>query len=332
MENAIKLSRLTDSGGHSFHLKAHTAPANSFIPDYTAEIEEYWISPDKWRRTIRSKSFDQTIVVNGSRRWETNSSDYYPKWLNDIVIAMLDVAPQHLVDDIGQLPDTVVSGRGAAVRYQPSSTDGNVTNAWWGSVNIAPSGELTWISGKLFSAGFKNYARFHDKYIPRTVETFPPIPHGDVNTQVEVSDFSSADESMFSIEKPTPTEGQLRLVAMDEIAYRKAAIDPPAMKWPSVSRRPTSGVLSLYIVTDRAGTVREAQFITSDNMALRDGAEALIKQWRFKPTVVGGLPVEVETTMTFAFDTTIEGDQAKYKAASYYFKRCRDLTYPRTDG
>ena len=29
---------------------------------------------------------------------------------------------------------------------------------------------------------------------------------------------------------------------------------------------------------------------------------------------------------------TNEGDQAKYQAASYYFKRGRDLTYPRTDG
>ena len=331
VENAVKLSRLTDPGSYPFHLKAVTAPANSFIPDYTAEIEEYWVSPDKWRRTIRSKSFEQTVVVNGSERLEKNSGDYYPQWLNDIVVAMLEVAPQHLVNDVAQLPDTVVSGKAVSIRYQPSSTDGKATNAWWGSVNIAPSGLLTWISGRFFSAGFKGYIPFHGRYVPQTIETFPPVPHGDVNTQVNVADFSPADESMFAIEKPTPAEDQLRLVTMDEVEYRKAAIDPPAMRWPPVSRRPTTGVLSMYIVTDSAGKVREAKFITSNNMELREGAEALIKQWRFKPTTLDGVPVEVETTMTFAFETTIEGDQAKYQAASYYFKRCRDLTYPRTD-
>jgi Gram-negative bacterial TonB protein C-terminal len=236
------------------------------------------------------------------------------------------------VDDIGRLPDTVDSKGGASVRYQPSSTDGKATNAWWGSVTIAPPGVLTWISGKLFSAGFKDYVHFHERFIPRTVETFPLIPHGDVNTRVEVSDLSAVDESMFAIDKPTPQTDQLRLTTMDEIEYRKTAVDPPAMKWAPVMRRPTNGVLSLYIVTDKTGMVRETEFITSDNMALRESAEALIRQWRFKPTTVDGVPAEVETTMTFAFDTTIEGDQAKYQAASYYFKRGRDLTYPRTGG
>ncbi|MGH9500930.1 MAG: energy transducer TonB [Terriglobales bacterium] len=332
VQNAIKLSRLTVPGENPFHLKATSHPANSFIPDYTAEIEEYWISPDKWRRTIRSKTFEQTIIVNGPKRLEKSSDDYYPKWINDIVIAILEAAPQHLLNDIEQLPDTVVPGKAASVRYQPSSTDGTVTNAWWGSVDLAPNGVLKWISGKLFSAGFKNYTDFHGKSIPQVVETFPPIPHGDVNTEVEVSDFSPSDESMFAIETPTPAKDQLRLVAMNEIEYRKTAIDPPVMKWESVSRRPTTGVLSLYIVTDKAGKVREAEFITSNNMALRENAEALVKQWRFKPATVDGVPVQVETTMTFAFDTSIEGDQAKYQAASYYFKRARDLTYPRTDG
>jgi TonB family protein len=332
VEKSIQLSRLTEPGARPFHLKAVTGPANSFIPDYIAEIEEHWVAPDKWRRTIRSKSFEQTIVVNGSKRTEMNSSDYYPKWLNDVVVAIIEVAPQQLVNEVAKLPDTVVSGTKTSVRYQPSSTDGKVTNTWWGSVEFAPPGVLTWISGKHFSAGFKDYTLFHDKHVAQAIETFPPIPHGDVNTRVEVSDFSPIDESLFAIEKPTPVEDQIRLVSMDEVEYRKTAIDPPVMKWAPVARRPTVGVLSLYIVTDKTGKVRDAKFITSNNMALQESAEALIRQWRFKPTTVDGVPAEVQTTMTFAFDTTIEGDQANYQAASYYFKRGRDLTYPRTDG
>jgi Gram-negative bacterial TonB protein C-terminal len=325
-------SRLTDRGTLPFHFKAVTHPANSFIPDYTAEIEEYWVAPDKWRRTIRAKTFEQTIIVNGPNRFEHSSSDYYPKWLNDIVIALVGVVPDHLISDIGKLPDTVESGRSVVVKYQPSSTDGKVVNQWWGTVELGSTGMLTFISGKYFSAGYDNYTRFHGKVVAQTVETFPPIEHGDVLTHVDLSDFSPVDDSLFAIESPTPAKDQIRVVSLDEIEYRKLAVDEPQMKWAPVPRRPTSGVLSLYIVTDKAGSVREAEFITSNNMELRASAEELVRQWRFKPTYTDGIPAEVETTMTFAFDTTVEGDQAKYRAASYYFKRARDLTYPRTDG
>ena len=61
---------------------------------------------------------------------------------------------------------------------------------------------------------------------------------------------------MFAVEKPTSAEDQVRFIVMNEVEYRKLAIDPPVMKWPPVSRRPTSGVLSMYIVTDKTGGVR----------------------------------------------------------------------------
>jgi TonB family protein len=329
---SISLSRLREKDTRPFHLKAVTSPANSFIPDYTATIEEYWVAPDRWRRTIRSKSFEQTVVVNGSKRLEHNSSDYYPKWLNDIAVALTDVAPDPVVSDIRALTDTVPLGESSSVRYQPSSTDGKVTNAWWGSVQFAPPGVLTWISGKGFSAAFKDYVKFHGKYLAQTVETFPMIPHGDVKTHVEVSDYDAPDDSLFDVDKPTPPEDQICLVSMKESDYRKDAVDVPEMKWAPVQSQPTTGVLSLYIVTDKTGKVREARLITSNNMAMGDNAEELIRKWTFKPHFVDGVPAEVQTTMTFAFNTTIEGDQAKYQAASYYFKRGRDLTYPRTDG
>ncbi len=332
VQNAVGLSCLTGPGAHPFHLKATTTPANSFIPDYTAEIEEYWISPTKWRRIIRSKSFDQTIVVNGNRRFEKSSNDYYPKWLNDIVVTLFDIAPQELIDRTAKLPDTVEAGKPTKIKYQPSSTDGKVTNMWWSSVEFNRDGLLTWISGELFGAGFDHYREFHGKQVAQNVETFPPIPHGDVSTRVEVSDYASEDDSMFAVETPTPPQDQLRIVRVNEIEYRKSAMNQPEMRWAPVKRRPTAGVLSLSIVTDKFGKVREADFITSNNMDIRENAESLVRQWQFKPTIIDGVPAEVETTMTFAYETTVEGDQGKYEAASSYFKRGRDLTYPRTDG
>lgn len=147
-----------------------------------------------------------------------------------------------------------------------------------------------------------------------------------------MSDYDSPDDSLFEVDKPTPPEDQIRLVTIEESTYRSDAVDVPEMKWAPVQSQPTAGVLSLYIVTDKAGKVREAKLITSNNMAMADNAEELVRKWTFKPQFIDGVPAEIQTTMTFAFDTTIEGNQAKYQAASFYFKHGRDLTYPRTDG
>ena len=51
-EKAIQQSQLTLPGSAAFHLKATMADVNGTHPEYKADLEEYWVSPTKWRRTI----------------------------------------------------------------------------------------------------------------------------------------------------------------------------------------------------------------------------------------------------------------------------------------
>jgi Gram-negative bacterial TonB protein C-terminal len=335
LDSAIQQSRLTQPGSAPFHLTATSAPANSDSTGHIAEIEEYWVSPEKWRRTIRSKDFEQTVIVNGKLRFEQNSSDYYPKWLNDIVTALFEVVPAGAIQQVSMLaPGPFSIGPvGGGMNYHPTSSDGTVTVSWGGRIEFDPTGVLTWISSTESSAGFKNFQPFHGKSVARFIETFPPVPRGDVHTQItELTDLKDPDESMFAVPSPTPPEQQIRTVQVPEVEYRKLAIDPPVMKWPPVTVRPTSGTLVTYVVTDRNGKVRDCEFIISNNLSIGDGAVELVKGWHFKPFLVDGVPVQVGTTMTFAYDTEIVGEQAKFQAASYYFKQGRDRTYPRTEG
>ena len=306
---------------------------------YHAEIEVVLgLAPDKWKRTIKATDFEQTIIVNGNSRFEKDSADYLPKWLNDVVAALFEVVPPETIDEIGKLDEEIPLPDGKPgewnVSYSPTSTDGKTTVSWGGRVVFdRRTGVINRIFAKGFSADFTFYESFHDQQVARNIETFPPAPRGDITTRItELGDLDSPDESMFEISRPTPPEEQLRMVQIPEAEYRKLAIDPPVLKWPPVKVRPTSGSLATYIVTDRTGSVREARFIISNNMSIADGAVELVKTLKFKPLVVDSVPVQVETTLTFNFDTTIKGDQANFQAASYYFKRGRDLTYPRTDG
>src|SRR5882724_7143900 len=66
-DHAVQQSKLTLTGGTPFHLKAHIANAGATKPEYSADVEEYWVSPEKWRRTVQSRGFTQTLIANSGK-------------------------------------------------------------------------------------------------------------------------------------------------------------------------------------------------------------------------------------------------------------------------
>src|SRR6185437_15066806 len=66
-DQAVQQSKLTMAGGTPFHLKAHIASTGAPKPEYSADVEEYWLSPEKWRRTVETAGFSQTLIANGGQ-------------------------------------------------------------------------------------------------------------------------------------------------------------------------------------------------------------------------------------------------------------------------
>jgi hypothetical protein len=106
-------SQITLPGSTPFHLKAAIVETTNPTSEYRAQIEEYWVSPEKWRRTIDSPSFSQTTIVNGDKVSEKDTGDYFPWWLNDFVTAIFD--------PLGPLVDPAVArpGKNVAVPQEP---------------------------------------------------------------------------------------------------------------------------------------------------------------------------------------------------------------------
>src|ERR1700686_72685 len=70
--NAVEQSKLTLPGSSPFHLKVTIAETTNQDSEYKAEVEEYWLSNEKWRRTVRSPHLAQTLIVNGDKAFEKN--------------------------------------------------------------------------------------------------------------------------------------------------------------------------------------------------------------------------------------------------------------------
>jgi periplasmic protein TonB len=61
-----------------------------------------------------------------------------------------------------------------------------------------------------------------------------------------------------------------------------------------------SGTVVVEVTVDEEGSVLSARPLSGPPL-LQDAAVAAAKGWRFKPTLLGGLPVKVIGTITFNF-------------------------------
>lgn len=306
VEHALEQSKLTVAGGAPFHLKAHIAAVGKAQPEYAADVEEYWLSPEKWRRTVKTLGFSQTLVVNGDNLSETLTGDYYPFWLHDLVTALFDPLPmaEQLKRMRGQL------------EIPEDSTKSNSCLNMQSKVGIAPvkntvpyvfcfGGKLGLLQAAItpgYRAQFTDYQPFKEKLVARTV-TAEFAPGLKISARItELARVANPKALRLTVEKATPAAEQMKTSQVGEDSARVLALSTPEILWPAVREGKTAGVLSLYISTDRSGQVREVWPLSSDNPELSEAARQQVLRWRYKPYLNAG-PSQMEAVLTFAFSS-----------------------------
>jgi TonB family protein len=75
-------------------------------------------------------------------------------------------------------------------------------------------------------------------------------------------------------------------------------VDPRYPPLALQSRR--DGVVQLHAIIARDGSIQSLEVLSGDPLFIRDALDA-VRQWRYRPTLLGGEPVEVETFITVNF-------------------------------
>jgi len=326
VEAAAKRSQITLPGSKPFHLKASIAELDSPDSDYKAEIEMYWVAADRWRRTIKSPEFSQTMIVNGENISEQNQGDYFPWWLNDFVVAMFQLAPPEIRALRTPLPDLqafadqlakklppgamgipIATGKQCA-RSQQRVGIAPVQNSIFTSVCFQnPAGLLETVGSPLFSAEFSDFHSFNGKNVARKI-SMTPEPGTKIEARVtELSELKEADEAMFAVPLPANPQNRIVRIRPGEDLVRQALLASPEIQWLPVPDGKTAGTLSLGVSIDRQGHVRESWPLNSDNPFPQDQARKEVAKWTFKPFILNGVPQQVEAVLTFAFETKLDG-------------------------
>ncbi len=95
-------------------------------------------------------------------------------------------------------------------------------------------------------------------------------------------------------------------VAQANIEKQVTPVYPPIAKTAHVS-----GTVVLHCIIDKNGTVAELEYVSGPPLLMKAAMDA-VRQWKYKPTMLNGEPVQVDTTVSVVF--SLEGTSAAESA------------------
>jgi len=289
---------LTEPDGTPFYLQAVITERGD--PNERIDIEMSWVSPNKWKRTIHSQEFSQTLIVNGKKVYEQDSDDYLPLGIQVLATAMVD--PRPIINAVrpGDLVRSKANGASDESGRVCFSATGKMCTV--GRYGLA---EFVGVPGR--SVEFMDYEKFEGKRVARRL-TYRIDPGDSLLLRVmTLGQLKSPDEAQFSIAEPTPQESQIRSVIVPEGELRDLALQPTEIVWPQVLDGNTTGETSYYLSVDRSGRVREVLPLSVAIERADDSARRQIMQWKFKPVTRDGVAVQAEAVLNFHFNTRAFG-------------------------
>jgi hypothetical protein len=313
VDRALKLCSLTE-GDQPYHLileilpPAHSTTSarlsdshahNSRISDLHAQVEIFWLNPLTYRTEIRSRSFSQIRIVNAGVVEERNTGDFYPRWIQNFVDAILDPVPH--AAKLRKVPGAVPIGVQAhACISGPTAPNGDPSDRTAIAQICFQDAEPRIASGVDFtrSVWFDDFAPFGGQMIPRTLINNLPanlLVRGLISVlePLRKSDYALLKAREFTL---PARKIQTTLVSgtMAQSLLASAARD-----WqPVESNGGQAGAhMAIYIRTDRTGRVREAYRDSTDQFGLQDAAVARALTLKFKPLIVDGAPRQMEAPL-----------------------------------
>lgn len=219
LDEMIHRSTLTEPGGRPFYLKASIIDRDDSKSEFNGTVEEYWVSPTKWRRVIKLRDFSQTRIVNGGAIYEDNSGDYFP--LHDEMLAneIVDPLPKAAVDLLKKLDmeATEPGSKEGQCMAEEHFKDGDGYDTRVLLAYNCKSGLLIYLWSPSCCYGvMTDYRKFHDKLVAFATKDDP------VNIRIDtLRDLDAPEEALFTISQPTPPAKRIITKRASETEARK---------------------------------------------------------------------------------------------------------------
>ena len=330
LDQMIHRSTLAEQGGKPFYLKATITDRDDAKSEFNGTVEEYWLSPTKWRRVIKLRDFSQTRIVNGDMIYEDNNGDYFP--LHDEMLAneIVDPLPKSAVNLMNKLelmgaePGSS-AGQCMAEKYF-NDAEGRETRVLL--AYDCKTGLLIYLWSPTCCYGvMTDYRKFHNKMVAYATKDDP------INIRIDtLRNLDDPDEGMFAISQPTPPAKRMTTIKVSETEARQFIAEKTEIQWPPVSKKPSVNSMKVEIVIGRDGRVKEAWSYSPVDNSIEDAALNAIRKWTFQPQNVDGVPAQIETNLMIPFPAEFQGAAATQPEVRPIFDRMRAASNLRLDG
>jgi hypothetical protein len=303
LDRALKTSSLTFEG-KPFHAVMEIGTAGT---EYSGHFEVWWVDSSKYRTVLTSPKFSQERTLNGDKVFEKNDGDYYPRWLENFVLAVMDPVPVA----------KNFRGRGGAVMLGPQISNsclrrddrpGGITDQMtWGIICFSGAEpKLVSVLTMNVSIELKDWKGFGKKQIARTYQVdvldYKPV----IGRLTTLEEIKRPDEAIFTVSTSTLPEQTIATKLVSTQTEESMLEHAPEIQWPPVREGKTEGYMIVYARTDRTGQVRETAKHNSDQPGLESfGMEAALK-FKFKPLVVDGVPEQMEMPLVLHFMSRLD--------------------------
>ncbi len=192
---------VTGEGAKPFHIRITISEPENPQSPYQGTIEEWWVSPDKWRREVSAKDgMRQTIVTLDGKKTEKDEGDYFPLWLRDFVTATFDPIPNAAAwTGSGIVIEQVTMPNGdksdACARAESKIGTGEGATDAFSNVCFDGEGRLKFFGSPAYSMEFSDYRGFGKKQIARRLVSDPESGTTLVGQVNQLQDESKADKS-----------------------------------------------------------------------------------------------------------------------------------------
>jgi hypothetical protein len=329
VKKAVEKSTLDQPGTKPFHLKASFAPSQERDrnTNRVGEVEIWWQSPAKWRREVRSSEFHQIAIQNGDHRWEKNDGDYFPDWLRELVIAIVQPIPLSM-DVLSKRIKTAevrhLMGQ-TNINWEPTTEFSNQQADGKGVIALMDkTGLLLYADGPAFGGLYHDFKDFHGRMIAYTVAS----GYVEVTARLSVlEDLGNVPEEFFNATATGGDAQPIETIVLSDAELRQNLLPGTQFVWPAVKDGPLEGNVGTDIVLDRTGKVREMEATIAENPAVNDAAAAGFRAMQFRPFLKNGVPVQVVGRLNERFKTIRPPGVETLESAQVYFERGRKASF-----
>lgn len=307
LHNAAEASSLDDPALKPWHLKLDVQLYDAKgKPSEQGTIEEWW-SPDADKRVYATPSYSATEILDKQGMHRTTGRAAPPYLLD--AIRKLVVHPMASADEIdGSKPELRVESFGK-VKLDCVMLDQPLKNVAFPPLGLFPtfcldqSGDLLRLSYQFGSesAVLNRIGKFQG----RQVALDPSISVDDVravSAHIETLEGKALDPSIFAAGADLETQsgglthiGQGVMAGM--ILKKTVPVYPEEAKVKHIS-----GAVHMDALIDTDGHIHRLRITEAPDPSLAMSALAAVREWMYKPYLLNGYPVEVETTITVNYN------------------------------